>query len=154
MKKFYLLLILFIIFLISCERAQKEKISAYKPSVIMMKDEELEKWKEEIKKEAFTIDLSQLQNPFITPKTYKLLSKKEELIPLELVGILNKGTIKYALLQDPAKKGYIVKRGDKVGKTIIKEISSEYIIIEEEEENIFGGITKKTRKITLKRREE
>lgn len=154
MKKFYLLLAFSILILISCKKTYEEKISTSKPSVKVTQDEELEKWKEEMKKEVFIIDLSQLQNPFITPKTYKLLSKKEAFIPLELVGILNKGTIKYALLQDPAKKGYIVKRGDKVGKTIIKEISSEYIIIEEEEENIFGGITKKTRKITLKGREE
>ncbi|MFN3504922.1 MAG: pilus assembly protein PilP [Caldimicrobium sp.] len=156
MKSFskYILVLILIIFISGCKKIDKETQTLPRQTPVIKKDEELEKWREEVKKEVYTIDFAQLQNPFITPKTYKLLSKKEEFIALELVGILIKGNKKYALLQDATKKGYIVKVGDKLGKSTIKEISGDYILIEEWEENIFGSPSKKIKKITLKRGEK
>lgn len=153
MKRFYIPIFMIILTLFGCKKFEKEERVTSKPVPAIVRDTELEKWREEIRKEVYTIDLTQLSNPFITPKTYKLLAKKEEVIPLELVGVLNKGGKKYALLQDPTKKGYIVKMGDRIGKSKIIEISSDYIIIEEIEENIFGEVMRKKRKISLKRSE-
>ncbi|MFN3406703.1 MAG: pilus assembly protein PilP [Caldimicrobium sp.] len=149
----YILLVLLLLINTGCKETEKKSQFPKKATIIAKKDEELEKWKEVVKKETYIIDQTQLQNPFITPKTFKILAKKEETIALELVGILIKENKKFALLQDATKKGYIVKVGDKLGKSTIKEISDNYIIIEEIEENIFGGIEKKIRKITLKRGE-
>lgn len=149
-KRFLLLGIL--IFIIGCKEKSKEKIEmpVDKPSIV--KDVELEKWKEEINKKPYVIDIEQIKNPFITPKTYQLLTKKETIIPVELVGIMKIKNKKIALLQDPTKKGYIVKEGDKLGESTIREIGNNYIIIEESSENIFGQKTKKLRKIILKER--
>lgn len=144
MKKFFIgLLLIITLTFFSCQKMDKESKGGPKRSILVVEDIELKKWREEINKEVYNIEVTKLENPFITPKTYKFLTKKETEIPLELVGILDKRNKKYALLQDPTKKGYIVKVGDKIGRAKIKEISLDYIVIEEEEEDLFGGITKK-----------
>ncbi|MFN3302050.1 MAG: pilus assembly protein PilP, partial [Patescibacteria group bacterium] len=147
----YIFLLLLLLIITGCKEIEQKSQVPQKVTTIVKKDEDLERWKEVVKKEAYIIDIKQLQNPFISPKTYKFLSKKEETIALELVGIVIKGNKKYALLQDATKKGYIVKVGDKLGNLTIKEISADNIIIEEVEENIFGGIEKRLRKINLKK---
>jgi type IV pilus assembly protein PilP len=153
MNKLIVLLSIFLItfFLHSCKKIEEVKDQTIQPKIPVIKDQELEKWKESIKKEVYSIDINNLQNPFMTPKTYKILTQKEETIPLELVGILKKNGKKMALLQDPTRKGYILKEGDKIGKATIKEIGTDYLIIEEISENLFGVKSKKTKKITLKK---
>lgn len=147
----FLSIFLITFFLPSCKKGEEVKEQIPQPKIPIIKDQELEKWKESIKKEVYSIDINTLQNPFMTPKTYKILTQKEETIPLELVGILKKNGKKMALLQDPTRKGYILKEGDKIGKATIKEIGQDYLIIEEFSENLFGVKSKKTKKITLKR---
>ncbi len=147
----FLSILLLILLINNCKKAEEIKEERPRPKIPIVKDQELEKWKETLKKEVYTIDLQNLQNPFITPKTYKILTQKEETIPLELVGIVRKNGKKMALLQDPTKKGYILREGDKIGKATIKEIGNDYLIIEEISENLFGVKSKKTKKITLKK---
>ncbi len=150
MKLRLLFLIFSLLLLTSCKEKKEEIIK--KPTIPspVIKDTELEKWKEEINKKSYSIDINSLKNPFITPRTYQVLAKKETAIPVELVGIVKAKNKKIALLQDPTKKGYIVKEGDKLGESTIKEIGNNYIVIEEVSENIFGQKIKNTRKIYLK----
>lgn len=150
MKKLLLTLVCLILFN-SCQKEKEIKIEGPKPHTPLVRDVELEKWKESLKKESYTIETAKTPNPFISPKTYKVLAQKEETIPLELVGIIDRKGQKMALLQDSARKGYIVKRGDRLGHSYIKEIGNDYLIIEETVENIFGVKTKRLRKITLKK---
>lgn len=150
--KLKLILILFclLLLIVSCQEKKEEDIKVSEISIPLVKDINLEKWKEEISKEPYSIEINSIKNPFITAKTYQFLTKKETVIPVELVGIINNKNKKLALLQDPTKKGYIVKEGDKLGESTIKEIGSNYILIEEVSENIFGQKAKKLRKIILK----
>lgn len=150
MKKLLLTLVCLILFN-SCQKGKEIKVEGPKPHTPLVKDVELEKWRESLKRESYTIDIAKTPNPFISPKTYNILAQKEETIPLELVGILDKNGQKMALLQDSTRKGYIVKRGDRLGHSYIKEIGNDYLIIEETVENIFGVKTKRLRKITLKK---
>lgn len=150
MKKLYLIFSL-VIAISGCKKTKEVKEETVRPQPVVVQDVELERWKASMQKEVYSIDINQTPNPFITPKTYRLLTQKEETIPLELVGIIDKRGKRIALLQDPARKGYIVKPGDKLGKSLIKEIGPDYLIIEDTIENIFGVKTKKTRKITLKK---
>lgn len=148
------LIFIFFCLLFSIAGCKEKKEEIVKKPVIkipVIKDVELEKWKEEINKQSYAIDINSIKNPFITPKTYQLLAKKETVIPVELVGIMRIKNKKIALLQDPTKKGYLVKEGDKLGESTIKEIGNNYIIIEEVSENIFGQKTRKSRKIILKK---
>jgi len=133
-----------------CKEKKEEIVKKPVTKIPVIKDVELEKWKEEINKQSYAIDINSIKNPFITPKTYQLLAKKETVIPVELVGIMRIKNKKIALLQDPTKKGYLVKEGDKLGESTIKEIGNNYIIIEEVSENIFGQKTRKSRKTILK----
>jgi len=150
MKINKLLVLLILIIVTGCKEKAQEKTETPMVRSPAFKDIELEKWREEINRPAYSIDINQIKNPFITPKTYQLLTIKENTIPLILVGILKEKNKKLALLQDPTKKGYIVKEGDKLGESKIKEIGNNYIIIEEVSENIFGQKTKKLKKIILK----
>lgn len=146
-----LLLLSFTFLLLTCQKAREVKEEPIKPEPVVIQDEELEKWKATLIKEIYTIDINKVPNPFMTSQTYKLLAQKEETIPLELVGIVQKKDRRIALLQDPTKKGFIVKVGDKLGTSLIKEIGPDYLIIEDTVANILGVKTKKTRKITLKK---
>lgn len=150
MKKLYLIFSL-VIAISGCEKTKEVKVETVRPPSAVVKDIELERWKASIQKEVYSIDINKTPNLFITPKTYKLLAQKEETIPVELVGIIDKKGKRMALLQDPARKGYIVKPGDKLGKSLIKEIGPDYLIIEDTIENNRGFKTKKTTKIILKK---
>jgi len=153
MKRKFLIVLSLILLLSSCKEKEKVVIEKPKPPKETLQDVDLEKWRAELNRPVYTIDNNQIKNPFITPKTYLALTKKESNIPVQLVGILKGRKKKMALLQDPTKKGYIVKEGDKLGESTIKEIGDNYIIIEEVSENIFGQKTKKVRKITLLKEE-
>lgn len=115
------------------------------------RDVELEEWGKILEKQPYKVDVSKLKNPFIAPETLKEAIAKREKIPLELVGILEKSGEKFALLQDNTKKGYIVRKGSQIGNIKIIEIGPDYIIIEEETINIYGGIEKSRRTLTLKK---
>lgn len=147
-KKFTFLIILILLIYGCTFKKEEEKISIKKENQTYH-DVELENWRKEFSKESYSIELDKIKNPFITPQMYKKLAQRESQIPLQLVGIIRSKNKKMALLQDPTKKGYIVKEGEKLGESTIKEIGDNYIIIEEISENIFGQKTKKVRKITL-----
>jgi len=67
------------------------------------------------------------------------------------VGILEKRGERIALLQDDTKKGYIVKSGTKIGNIEVLEIGKDYVIIEEEEINIYGERERNKRILPLKK---
>ncbi|MCS7232317.1 MAG: pilus assembly protein PilP [Elusimicrobiota bacterium] len=121
------------------------------PKKEIVQDLELEQWREEINKPSYRILVSNFKNPFISVATFKALSQKEESIPLELVGIIVKQGEKWALIQDATRKGYILKIGGKIGPRKIIDISKDYVVIEEEIEDIFGEKIKNIKKITLKK---
>lgn len=129
------------------EKTQIQKVT--KEEVV--KDIELEKWKEEVNRPSYQIVVSKLKNPFISFATFKALSQKEESIPLELVGIIEKKGEKWALIQDATRKGYILKKGSILGSRRVLDIGKDYVIIEEEVESIFGEKIKDIKKISLKR---
>ncbi len=146
----YLVFILVLGFLtISCLK-KEEKVEIQIPSKRgeVVSDVELKKWKEEIYKPSYRISLSNLKNPFFTTT---FMSQKEEHIPLELVGIINKRGEKWALIQDAARKGYILKVGSRLGSRKILDIGENYVLLEEEVEDIFGEKVKNIKKITLKK---
>lgn len=51
---------------------------------------------------------------------------------LKLVGIVSKGTIRYALFSDAGQKGYVIRAGDCVGKekARVKEIGAGFVTLE------------------------
>jgi len=137
------------ILLMACEKRVEEVREIKKIPPKPLQDLELEKWKEELQKPVYLLKLSELKNPFLTPKTPESLRKKEGPLPLQLVGIIKNHKIKIALLQDPSHRGYIVREGDKLGESTIREIGINYIVIEEVTEDLFGRKTRITRKIPL-----
>ncbi|MEN3039435.1 MAG: pilus assembly protein PilP [Candidatus Kryptonium sp.] len=150
MKKFSLIISL-ILAICGCDDNKNVNREVARTSTPISQDAELEKWKTIMQKEIYSIDLKNITNPFISPRTYKLLTEKEEAIALELVGIVEKDGVRIALLQDSAKKGYAVKVGDKLGKSLIKEIGHDHLIVEDTVKDIFGAKTIRTRKIPLRK---
>jgi len=136
----HLAIFLLILILISCSHKEEKKESIPKilPKKAEIEDIELKNWTKSLEEKPYKINISKLKNPFIAPEILKLAMEKKEKIPLNLVGILEKKGERTALLQDKAKKGYIVKAGTKIGNIEILEIGKDYIIVEEEEINIYG----------------
>ena len=148
----YIIIILFILIIPSCfHKEEKTKIAKNFTKKEKMEDTELKNWIKALEEKSFKIDISKLKNPFIDPEIFKLIITKREKIPLELVGILEKEKERIALLQDNTKKGYIVKTGSKIGNIKVLEIGTNYVIIEEEEINIYGEKEKKRRILPLKK---
>ncbi len=149
-----LIFLLILIGLSGCKTKEEEKVERAPSKVEILKDIEIEKWRALLNRPIPLIDINKVRNPFISPQLVKALYRGSEEIPLELVGLLIKEGKKYALLQDPTKKGYIVKEGDKIGENVIKSIGENYIIIEENIVDITGFQTKRLKKIVLKREKE
>jgi len=152
--RYIIIIILSILIIASCfHKEEKTKIAKNFTKKEKMEDTELKNWIKALEEKSFKIDISKLKNPFIDPEIFKLIITKREKIPLELVGILEKEKEKerMALLQDNTKKGYIVKTGSKIGNIKVLEIGTDYVIIEEEEINIYGEKEKRRRILPLKK---
>ncbi len=151
----YIIIILFILIIAGCfpKEEEKTKIAKDFTKEEKIEDTELKNWIKALEEKSFKINISKLKNPFIDPEVLKLIISKKEKIPLELVGILEKEKEKerIALLQDNTKKGYIVKTGNKIGNIKVLEIGTDYVIIEEEEINIYGEKEKNKRILPLKK---
>ena len=152
----YIIIILFILIIAGCfHKEEKTKIAKDFTKEEKIEDTELKNWIKALEEKSFKINISKLKNPFIDPEVLKLITAKREKIPLELVGILEKEKEKekerIALLQDNTKKGYIVKTGSKIGNIKVLEIGTDYVIIEEEEINIYGEKEKRRRILPLKK---
>ncbi len=150
------IIVIFLVFicinLTSCGKEEKAEI-VVSHKKLKIKDEELKKWKEEIEKPGYTIDLKKLKNPFVLLSVYakKVQTKEFKPLKLKLVGIIEKNGEKVALLQDPTNKGYIIKEGMFLGTGKVKEIGDNYIIIEEEKKDIFGREKKIIKKLILQK---
>ncbi|CAD7773394.1 hypothetical protein DMNBHIDG_00754 [Candidatus Methanoperedenaceae archaeon GB37] len=92
--------------------------------------------------------------PFI--KLTKETASPESLLPIQrlklseikLTGIIWNTKNPLALIEDPAGKGYVLKKGDLIGPSgKVKEIKKDRVIIEESYIDIFEG--KKTRFVEL-----
>ena len=150
--RYIIIIILSILIIASCfHKEEKTKIAKNFTKKEKMEDTELKNWIKALEEKSFKIDISKLKNPFIDPEIFKLIIIKREKIPLELVGILEKEKERVALLQDNTKKGYIVKTGSKIGNIKVLEIGTDYVIIEEEEINIYGEKEKRRRILPLKK---
>ena len=150
--RYIIIIILSILIIASCfHKEEKTKIAKNFTKKEKMEDTELKNWIKALEEKSFKIDISKLKNPFIDPEIFKLIIIKREKIPLELVGILEKEKERMALLQDNTKKGYIVKTGSKIGNIKVLEIGTDYVIIEEEEINIYGEKEKRRRILPLKK---
>jgi len=148
----YIIIILFILIIVGCfHKEEKTKITKDFTKEEKIEDTELKNWIKALEEKSFKINISKLKNPFIDPEVLKLIIAKKEKIPLELVGILEKEKERIALLQDNTKKGYIVKTGSKIGNIKVLEIGTDYVIIEEEEINIYGEKEKNKRILPLKK---
>jgi len=149
----YIIIILFILIIAGCFHKEEEKTKIAKNFTKegKIEDTELKNWIKALEEKSFKINISKLKNPFIDPEVLKLIIAKREKIPLELVGILEKEKERVALLQDNTKKGYIVKTGSKIGNIKVLEIGTDYVIIEEEEINIYGEKEKRRRILPLKK---
>lgn len=150
MKRIILWIIPLVI-LNACKQVQDTKHVNIKPDAPVGKDLDLERWREIIRRESYSIDISKTPNPFVPIKTPKTLKEQEEITPLELVGILIKDGDRYAILQDPLRRGYMVKKGDRLGNSLIKEIGVDYLICEEILQSENGKKIKRLRTITLKK---
>ena len=149
----YIIIILFILIIVGCFHKEEEKTKIAKnfTKEEKIEDTELKNWIKALEEKSFKINISKLKNPFIDPEVLKLIIAKREKIPLELVGILEKEKERMALLQDNTKKGYIVKTGSKIGNIKVLEIGTDYVIIEEEEINIYGEKEKRRKILPLKK---
>ncbi|MCU4138442.1 MAG: hypothetical protein MW689_000231 [Thermodesulfobacteria bacterium] len=149
----YITIILIILIIAGCFHKEEEKTKIAKnfTKEEKIEDTELKNWIKALEEKSFKINISKLKNPFIDPEVLKLIIAKREKIPLELVGILKKEKERIALLQDNTKKGYIVKTGSKIGNIKVLEIGTDYVIIEEEEINIYGEKEKRRKILPLKK---
>jgi len=152
MIKYFVTFFLAVLLLAGCfQKEEKTSIVKKGGEEQKIEDTELKNWMKTLEEKSYKIDVSKLKNPFIAPETLKAFSEKKEKIPLELVGVLEKKGEKMALLEDNNKKGYIVKVGNKIGNIKILKIGKDYVIVEEEETNIYGEKEVRKRVLPLKK---
>ena len=149
--KMYVIIILFLLSIVGCQTQQKSEVVVKPREQYKFQDVELEEWKKIIFTPKERYDFQSLKNPFLNPKTVAQLQKKEEFFNFELKGILVKNGKRYALLQDPLKRGYFVTEGTKFAGHYVKRIGSDYVIILAEETDVFGGKTKREIKLNLRK---
>jgi type IV pilus assembly protein PilP len=147
----YILIILFLLPIVGCQTQQKTEVVVKTREQYKFQDVELEEWKKIIFTPKERYNFQNLKNPFLNPKAVAQLQKKEELFNFELKGILIKNGKRYALLQDPLKRGYFVTEGTKFAGHYVKKIGSDYVIILAEETDLFGGKTKREVKLNLRK---
>jgi len=152
MKRITIVLLFVLLGVIGCSHKEENKITTKGFTKRAEKEDiELKKWIKALEEKPYKINIQKLKNPFVSPEILKLVTARKEKIPLELVGILEKNGERIALLQDNTKKGYIVKTGNRIGNIAILEIGLDYVLIEEEEINIYGEKEKNKRILYLKK---
>ncbi|RMG59686.1 MAG: hypothetical protein D6713_04870 [Deltaproteobacteria bacterium] len=97
--------------------------------------------------------------PFIREKIVPVARKTRALTPLEkfdlgelkLVGILMKGNERVALVEDNQGKGYMVKKGTRIGKNggVVTRITDETVVVVEEFYDFSGRRVKKEKTLAL-----
>ena len=147
----YILIIFFLLPTVGCQTQQKTEVAVKPREQYEFQDVELEGWKKIIFTPKERHNFQSLKNPFLNPKAVAQLQKKEELFNFELRGILIKNGKRYALLQDPLKRGYFVTEGTKFAGHYVKRIGSDYVIILAEETDVFGGKTMREIKLNLRK---
>jgi Tfp pilus assembly protein PilP len=147
----YILIILFLLPIGGCQNQHKSEVVVKPREQHKFQDVELEEWKKIIFTPKERYDFPSLKNPFLNPKSVAQLQKKEEFFNFELKGILIKNGKRYALLQDPLKRGYFVTEGTRFAGHYVKRIGSDYVIILAEETDVFGGKTKREIKLNLRK---
>ena len=100
------------------------------------------------------------EKPVNLPGNHKKVVRRKPLTPLEkldlsqlkLVVILRAQSGNRALVEEDSGKGYVIKKGTYIGTHSgkVAEILSDRIIVEEEEEDIYGKISVRKREIKLK----
>jgi Tfp pilus assembly protein PilP len=147
----YILIILFLLPIGGCQPQQKSEVVVKPREQYKFQDVELEEWKKIIFTPKERYDFPSFKNPFLNPKSVAQLQKKEEFFNFELKGILIKNGKRYALLQDPLKRGYFVTEGTRFAGHYVKRIGSDYVIVLAEETDVFGGKTKREIKLNLRK---
>jgi len=160
-------LLLCLLFLLSCQKEKElgssSQIRPRKESKII--DEDLEKWKTILKAETYHTRLVGYGNPFAPFFKEKPKEKaRRPLTPLErcslkelrLTGIVKKGRRRWALIEDPSGKGYLVSVGTKIGqnKGYIAKIGEDYILVKEKVTDFLGNEIIKKVVIKLRPTEE
>jgi type IV pilus assembly protein PilP len=100
------------------------------------------------------------EKPVNLPVNHKKIVRRKPLTPLEkldlsqlkLVAILRAQSGNRALVEEDSGKGYVIKKGTYIGTHSgkVADILSDRIIVEEEEEDIYGKISVRKREIKLK----
>jgi len=147
----YILIVLFLIWIVGCQTQEKSEVVVKPPEQYKFQDVELEEWKKVIYSPRERYDFESLRNPFLNPKMVSQLQKKEEVFNFELKGILMKNGKRYALLQDPLKRGYFVTEGTRFASHFVKRIGNDHVIILVEERDVFGGKTQREIKLNLRK---
>jgi type IV pilus assembly protein PilP len=105
-------------------------------------------------------DIEDLAGPLVKPRPRRLPQtplEEMEVNQLKLVAIIRSGTGNKALVQDATGKGYVLNKGTYIGTKagIVKQITKDKVIIEEEEENetvdTDGLVMLRERELTLKK---
>ena len=165
--KYFFLICFLLIFFFSCEKKEEKKITILvKPKKdISFTDEELMKWKSIIASGTYRTKLIGYGNPFAPffeekPRKRKLRAlsplEKWSLKELRLTGIIKKNKKKWALIEDPSGKGYMVSVGTRIGQNegYIAEIGEDYILIKEKFIDFLGKEIVKDIVIKLRPAEE
>jgi len=156
-----------VIFLVSCKKEERNTISStVKPKKeVKIIDEDLEKWKNILKAGTYHTRLVGYGNPFAPffkekprEKPRKPLSPLERwsLKELKLTGIVQKGKRRWALIEDPSGKGYMVSVGTRIGQNegYLAKIGNDYILVKEKSTDFLGNEIIKEIVIKLRPTEE
>lgn len=154
MKKRYFLIYMAVLIVcltgvLGCKKKVEEEL---KPKVAETRfvDAEVEAWKEELARVPYSIDTKDLKNPFVGPVVGKTISYSE-VVSFRLVGVVEKGGERIALLQDEGRIGYSVKKGSIIGNYRIVDVKKDRVLLEEEVTDIYGNKKKITRVLLLTR---
>ncbi|QJA05568.1 pilus assembly protein PilP [Thermosulfurimonas marina] len=131
------------------------------PPAPKLVDRELQEWEKVLGQGVYHTQLRGAFDPFkpffreTTPEvSRKPLSPLEKwsLAELKLTGIVKKGRHRWALIEDPTGKGYMVKVGTRIGNRggYVAEIGDSYILVKEKTVDFLGKERIITSKIPLR----
>ncbi len=155
MKKLFtgILISIVVLFFSGCSKQKKPSKNPNIMYKIKVENRKLKLWKEELKKQPYKISKS-LKNPFII---YPLISPASFVAPkvtisIKLVGILQKGGERIALVEDNNNLGYFVRAGSQIGQVKIVKVGKNYIVINQKV-NIGNGKFKIIKKVLVLHKE-
>ncbi len=146
---FYLILTL--MFLHGCHtKSQNDGAPTQPKEKLGLKDLEIEIWERKISTPKESINFSNLRNPFLDPTS---LAKYQETLEFNFIlkGILQKEGKRYALLEDPLRRGFIVSEGVRLGNFKVKKIGENYLIAEYLGEKLINNLGPKEITLILKK---